>query len=553
MMAWLSLHIWMLLAAAALLGLLFGLAIRGLMLRSKLRQAQVERDMSAMELEQSKTEIEALYAAQRRAGAPDEELGKELQARKEAVQRLEADLKAAKSELHELRSGGQGDTSAAAGAAVAGAAVGAMAGGAAMATGEDDAGKAREELEWRNRYLESRVRRLEEEVRSHAASRSAAETPASPAMDAAPPQDGVSSADISKLRWQNDYLRQRLTVFEDKAARSDAGPGQGRGAASEQRQETPDEELARLRWRNRYLEGRLAYLEEEPAQAVEAPETGPGDDGPAPAAGAGLLHDQEVPAAGQGPEPVEADTVSEPVAPPSPETSGPSMAPQTPGEPEPEPSSQPVTAPDNPPPPPGFVTGTDDGPAPEAGTGEDTSMPEPADPVTDGPLADPEPASTEEHPAEGVLRDLDTAEHSEPAGGEATAAPAAPVSPETGAEQVPLGEEVAEARPDTPQDAASPIDNAESGASDPEPPGAEPVRPEPLAARPRDGGDDLTQIEGIGPRIKEVLNGLGIWQFEQIAGWDEGNASWIDQELNFSGRVSRQDWVGQARKLRSGT
>ena len=553
-MAWLSLHIWMLLAATALLGLLFGLAIRGLMLRSKLRQAQVERDMSAMELEQSKTEIEALYAAQRRAGAPDEELRKELQARKEAVQRLEADLKAAKSELHELRSGGQGDTSAAAGAAVTGAAVGAVAGGAAMATGEDDAGKAREELEWRNRYLESRVRRLEEEVRSHAASRSAAETTTSPSVDAAPPQDGVSAADIGKLRWQNDYLRQRLTVFEEKAARSDAGLGQGRGAASEQRQETPDEELARLRWRNRYLEGRLAYLEEQPAEAAEAPETGPGDDGPAPAAGAGLLHDQEAPAAGQGPEPVEADTVSEPVAPPAPETSGPSMAPQTPGEPEAESSSQPVAAPDNPPPPPpGFVTGTDDGPAPEAGAGEDASTPEPAETVTDSPLASSEPAVMEEHPAEGVLRDLDAGDHSEPAGEEATAAPAAPVSPQAGAEQVPFGEEIAQARPDTPQDAGSPIENAESGASDPETPAPEPVRPEPLASRPRDGGDDLTRIEGIGPRIKEVLNGLGIWQFEQIAGWDAGNASWIDQELNFSGRVSRQDWVGQARKLRSST
>ena len=37
--------------------------------------------------------------------------------------------------------------------------------------------------------------------------------------------------------------------------------------------------------------------------------------------------------------------------------------------------------------------------------------------------------------------------------------------------------------------------------------------------KPQEGGDDLTAITGIGPRIAEVLNGLGIWRYTQIAGW----------------------------------
>ncbi len=31
--------------------------------------------------------------------------------------------------------------------------------------------------------------------------------------------------------------------------------------------------------------------------------------------------------------------------------------------------------------------------------------------------------------------------------------------------------------------------------------------------------DDLKAISGIGPKLETVLNGLGIWTYEQIAGW----------------------------------
>lgn len=39
-------------------------------------------------------------------------------------------------------------------------------------------------------------------------------------------------------------------------------------------------------------------------------------------------------------------------------------------------------------------------------------------------------------------------------------------------------------------------------------------------AQPRDGGaDDLTQIDGIGPKLEKLINSLGFWHFDQIAAW----------------------------------
>lgn len=67
--------------------------------------------------------------------------------------------------------------------------------------------------------------------------------------------------------------------------------------------------------------------------------------------------------------------------------------------------------------------------------------------------------------------------------------------------------------------------------------------------QPSGGGDDLTQIKGIGPRIAEVLNSLGIWTLGQIADWTPQNAAWVDDHLAFSGRVGREAWVAQATAL----
>ena len=61
--------------------------------------------------------------------------------------------------------------------------------------------------------------------------------------------------------------------------------------------------------------------------------------------------------------------------------------------------------------------------------------------------------------------------------------------------------------------------------------------------------DDLQRISGIGPGIARTLNGLGIHRFEQIAAFTPENIAWVDSHLRFKGRIDREDWVGQARRL----
>jgi predicted flap endonuclease-1-like 5' DNA nuclease len=62
--------------------------------------------------------------------------------------------------------------------------------------------------------------------------------------------------------------------------------------------------------------------------------------------------------------------------------------------------------------------------------------------------------------------------------------------------------------------------------------------------------DDLKVIKGIGPFIEEKLNALGIYKFKQISKM----TSDLEDEVNiaiefFPGRVKRDEWVNQAKKL----
>ena len=72
-------------------------------------------------------------------------------------------------------------------------------------------------------------------------------------------------------------------------------------------------------------------------------------------------------------------------------------------------------------------------------------------------------------------------------------------------------------------------------------------------SEPRGGkADDLKLIKGIGPKIENTLNGLGIYHFDQIAGWGQPQRDWVDGYLSFKGRIDRDDWVGQAGSLAGG-
>ncbi|MGB3407362.1 MAG: hypothetical protein WBA67_07690 [Jannaschia sp.] len=71
---------------------------------------------------------------------------------------------------------------------------------------------------------------------------------------------------------------------------------------------------------------------------------------------------------------------------------------------------------------------------------------------------------------------------------------------------------------------------------------------------PRGGNaDDLKRIKGIGPKLETLCNTLGFWHFEQIAGWSADEVAWVDQNLEgFKGRVTRDEWVSQAKLLAAG-
>lgn len=68
---------------------------------------------------------------------------------------------------------------------------------------------------------------------------------------------------------------------------------------------------------------------------------------------------------------------------------------------------------------------------------------------------------------------------------------------------------------------------------------------------PRAGqADDLKRIKGIGPKLEALCNRLGFWHFDQIANWTDAEIAWVDANLEaFKGRVTRDNWVAQARRL----
>ena len=61
--------------------------------------------------------------------------------------------------------------------------------------------------------------------------------------------------------------------------------------------------------------------------------------------------------------------------------------------------------------------------------------------------------------------------------------------------------------------------------------------------------DDLEVISGVGPVLAEKLNSIGVYRFEQIANWTEGNVGEIEELLSFKGRVEREEWIKQAQAL----
>ena len=68
-------------------------------------------------------------------------------------------------------------------------------------------------------------------------------------------------------------------------------------------------------------------------------------------------------------------------------------------------------------------------------------------------------------------------------------------------------------------------------------------------AKPLGRADDLTRIKGVGPKMQEKLNSLGVYHFWQLASLTAAAAAKIDDELAANGRVVRDAWVAQSKRL----
>jgi predicted flap endonuclease-1-like 5' DNA nuclease len=63
--------------------------------------------------------------------------------------------------------------------------------------------------------------------------------------------------------------------------------------------------------------------------------------------------------------------------------------------------------------------------------------------------------------------------------------------------------------------------------------------------------DDLKEIKGIGPFLEEKLNSLGIFTFAQIAKFNKKDEELVNDAIEFfPGRIRRDEWVKQAKKLK---
>ncbi len=62
--------------------------------------------------------------------------------------------------------------------------------------------------------------------------------------------------------------------------------------------------------------------------------------------------------------------------------------------------------------------------------------------------------------------------------------------------------------------------------------------------------DDLQKINGIGPKMEEVLNSIGIYTYLQVSKMTKKEYDLLDSITeSFPGRAERDDWAGQAKNL----
>ena len=78
------------------------------------------------------------------------------------------------------------------------------------------------------------------------------------------------------------------------------------------------------------------------------------------------------------------------------------------------------------------------------------------------------------------------------------------------------------------------------------------AKPAKAAAAAAASGDDLKVLSGVGPALEKKLHAAGVTSFAQIAAWGAEDIAAMDEQLSFKGRIEREGWVEQAKKLVQG-
>lgn len=164
-------------------------------------------------------------------------------------------------------------------------------------------------------------------------------------------------------------------------------------------------------------------------------------------------------------------------------------------------------------------------PEPEATTtvAAPEAMPEPAVPETAAEVAAPEPVAVASAAAETVVAEAAVA----------TVEPPPLLADEMASERAATGPAVEEAAVSAAKApiAAMPLPQTEAA---------------PILAT-AEQRDDLKTIVGIGPALEKKLNASGIFTYRQLAALNDEEIARIEAIIKATGRIRRDDWIGQAR------
>jgi large subunit ribosomal protein L19 len=67
--------------------------------------------------------------------------------------------------------------------------------------------------------------------------------------------------------------------------------------------------------------------------------------------------------------------------------------------------------------------------------------------------------------------------------------------------------------------------------------------------KPKGDVDDLTKINGIGADLAARLKQLNLIKFEQVANLSGDDIANVEDAVNITGQIEKNDWIGQARGL----